>query len=354
MKTTLFTLQGQDFVLTEPARVGLMQHLKQLQRLTRFKPGVYRQNVEALRDVLLTGGAKPISKKRLDDAIGLVGLPDRKQGVETLGSRFPRATKVAEAVAIATRKIAKRVRLQPSRRLQRNTWTVIVVGSVLLATFGAYATFSTIPGLESPKTGWIMTQTSLGPVRSWVDSQNTGMAWPFDWRAALAYSILFGLVAVAALQLRVFRHRLGAGLLLFVSLCLLLSLFQTQQANRFLLATPMQVQNTKPLQPKLAYLQACGDEVPYVFDGQTSGMLFRQLRDDGYKLAAVIPTRWSDGTINTTSMCQQYDTLRSGHSKNNIVLQDYTQEADGTIRPYDFSDIDNDNVTMSYGLFVKS
>jgi hypothetical protein len=109
-----------------------------------------------------------------------------------------------------------------------------------------------------------------------------------------------------------------------------------------------------PLEPRLAYLQQCGDEIPYVLEGQTSGLLFRQLRDEGFQLATPIATRVSNGTVDMQQLCKTYDSLRREHRKTNIVLQNYTREADTTLRPYDFADLSDETVTTSYGLFVKS
>jgi hypothetical protein len=53
-------------------------------------------------------------------------------------------------------------------------------------------------------------------------------------------------------------------------------------------------------------------------------------------------------------LCKTYDSLRREHRKTNIVLQNYTREADTTLRPYDFADLSDETVTTSYGLFVKS
>jgi hypothetical protein len=82
-------------------------------------------------------------------------------------------------------------------------------------------------------------------------------------------------------------------------------------------------------------------------------VLFRQLRDEGFRLAQPISTRVSDGSIDTAELCTAFDMLRRNHPKQNIVLQLYTTTADGTLRPYEFSDLGSDQVTSSYGLFVK-
>jgi hypothetical protein len=109
---------------------------------------------------------------------------------------------------------------------------------------------------------------------------------------------------------------------------------------------PVQAQ---PLQPRMAYLQQCGDEIQY---NSTDGMLFRQLRDQGFQLSAVIPTRESDGTIDVGTLCVQYDNLRRDHSAKDIVLQYYSRNDDGSIRAYDYTDLGEGRA--SYGLFVKS
>lgn len=88
MKTAVVTLQGQDFVVMASAEPVLLAHLKQLQRATRWHPAAYHQNVEALRDVLLTEGGKTVSKAKLVQAIQLVGVPNGKPWAKVLCRGF--------------------------------------------------------------------------------------------------------------------------------------------------------------------------------------------------------------------------------------------------------------------------
>ena len=80
MKTAVVTLQGQDFVVMASAEPVLLAHLKQLQRATRWHPAAYHQNVEALRDVLLTEGGKTVSKA--------LGCPNGKPWAKVLCRGF--------------------------------------------------------------------------------------------------------------------------------------------------------------------------------------------------------------------------------------------------------------------------
>ena len=349
MKTTKITLQSQDFVFSRTAELVLLEYLKKLQRATRLRPGMYRQNIEALRDVLLGESSKTISKARLVKAIDLVGLPDQITPAESLTQRFPRA------------KTPVRLMSHLVRRIRNMRWRHILLGlGIAYATLMAIASALGAISLRATRLeegGWGAIQTSIGPVRAWAEEGVVSRAgdWSQDWVIGLVYSVLFA--ALATVLFYILRKKrpwplLGA----FVSVLSLLILWNVQQAN--MPKTPPEGQtfvggSAQPLKPRLAYLQQCGDEIPYVFEGQTSGMLFRQLRDDGYKLVAPIKTRVSDGTIDTAQLCTTYDVLRREHATQRIVLQMYTQASDGIVLPYNFSDIQDGAVTSSYGFFVK-
>ncbi|MBL8122391.1 hypothetical protein JNM87_06630 [Candidatus Saccharibacteria bacterium] len=343
MKTSLVTLQGQDFIVTQPAQSMLVAYLKNLQRATRFRPKAYRETVEALRDVLLAGSpSKPVSKQRLSSAIALVGLPDTPQlGLWHENSRLLRFG--LACLGMFRRRWGHRLLLG------------LLAGTVMLAVISAFAGLVALFSSRSVGGGWVITQTSIGSVRSWVERTGS-MAWPHNWVASAAYSVVFMLCAAALLQLVRGQRRLASGLAVFVCTCLVASLWMLQRADEAIPPTSRIISGSQaaPLQSHMAYLQQCGDEIPYVFDTSTSGTLFRQLRDDGFRLAQPITTRVSDDTLSTPELCSQYDVLRTKHAKNDVVLQYYTQTADGTLRPYHFSDIEDARVTSSYGLFVKS
>ncbi len=351
MKTTKVTLQGQDFVFSSAAEPVLLKYLKKLQRATRLRPGAYRQSVEALRDVLLGEKTKTVSKVKLSEAIELVGLPDQKTPVESLTQRFPRTKTPVRFIS----HLASRIR---KMRWQRSLLRLGIAYATVLAAVSAVDAVSSRVR-QSDDVGWTVAQTSIGPVRTWVEASlktGAGEVWPRGWMVGLVYSFLFVILAVSLFYAgRKKRVWPVAGV--FASIVLLTILWNTQQVSTPKLPREGQMfmgGSAEPLKPRLAYLQQCGDEIPYVFEGQTSGMLFRQLRDEGYKLAAPIKTRVSDGTIDTAQLCSTYDALRRDQPKESIVLQNYTQTADGTIRPYDFSDISDQTVTSSYGFFVKT
>ena len=348
MKTSVVTLRGQDFVITEPARQALMIHLKKLQKSTRFQPSAYRDNVEALRDVLIEQGGGTVSKTKLTAAIKLVGLPEHRDVSHTLHTHFPRLYRVLLRLASPMRRLAKVV--------VRYWWQSLAVAVAIIAVVTSISYgFLALMTLQSSDSqgGWSVTATSIGQVRSYSEPHVNSVNWVIGWQGALLYSAVFLAIAVLVLQLRRTRRMpiilalVGCGILL---LCLQYAehIYTPNYATGANIVT-----RATPLKPHIAYLQQCGDEIQYVFDGQTSGMLFRRYRDEGFQLAATIPTRESDGTMNLQTLCQEYDTLRRDHPSADIVLQYYTQQSDGTIRPYEFSDLEDDQVTTSYGLFVK-
>lgn len=357
MKTTICTLQGQDFVLTKPAEQVLLQHLKQLQRATRFRPRVYRENVEALRDVLLAEGVKTVSRPKLEAALELVGLPDTHVNREPVAARFPKAYQ------------AVRVVLRPVRKLARNTYHTLkkrglyLLAGIAIAAGVMYLVAAFVP-LHVPRSspeGWRLIDTTIGPVRYFTDDGSRYLGQDSQRVVGVVSGIVLFIVAGLALRMPFAKHRALYGFAVAAGLLCVLAV-QTQTAmNGWLpaqqetaITQPGAIVPTEPVRAQLAYLRQCGDEIPYVFDGATGGMLFRRLRDQGFRLAVPIATRWTDGTIDVAELCRQYDALRRNHATSDIVLQGYTQEADGTIRPYDFSDIENQQVTSGYGLFVKS
>jgi hypothetical protein len=345
MKTSVITLQGQDFVMTEPARQVLMAHLKKLQRSTRFRPGSYRDNVEALRDVLLERGGKSVSKAKMTAAIELVGMPDKKSLQDTFRTRFPRLYRMVRRVTRPAKRLAGAIR--------RHWWQSLAVIAAFIAVFMSVGSgFSALMALQPThqSSGWSVITTTIGPVRSYSEPTTTeNSGWLFGWRADVLYSIVFLAIAILVLRLRR-PGRLPFALALFGCGVVIMSLHFTQKIFMPDYATganvPVQAQ---PLQPRMAYLQQCGDEIQY---NSTDGMLFRQLRDQGFQLSAVIPTRESDGTIDVGTLCVQYDNLRRDHSAKDIVLQYYSRNDDGSIRAYDYTDLGEGRA--SYGLFVKS
>lgn len=351
MKTSVVTLQGQDFVLTEPAKQALMVHLKKLQKSTRFRPSSYRDNVEALRDVLIQQGGKHVSKVGITSAIELVGLPEKRSLNDTFQARFPRFYHV---VAKMWRPVARLGRL-----ITRHWWqsvAILVAGAAVVLSAGyVFLALMSVQPIDGANSGWQTISTSIGQVRYYDIRTNVASdtpGWLFGWQGNILYAAIFLAIAGIVLRLRQ-KRRLVYVLTLFGCGFFLLCLhtFQRQITPDYATGRNVSTQ-TQPLQPRLAYLRQCGDEIPYVFDGDTGGLLFRQLRDEGFQLAVTIPTRESDGTIDTRVLCSQYDALRRDHSRTDIVLQNYTRNEDGSIRPYETSDIGEG--ISSYGLFVKS
>lgn len=350
MKTSVVTLQGQDFVITEPARQALMVHLKKLQKSTRFRTGAYRDNIEALRDVLIEQGGKTVSRTKLAAAIALVGLPEDHTMRDAFQTRFPRLHLVAMKIW--------RLLARGGRFISRH-WAqslVVLIAAIAVMTSAGYV-FSALMTFQPHDTtsGWQTMSTSIGPVRYYndrTDAVANTSGWLFGWQVDILYAVLLLIVSMLLLRLRR-KRRLPFALALFGCGFLLLCLYtvQKQITPDYAMAQNVSMQ-TKPIQPRLAYLRQCGDEIQYVFDGNTDGMLFRQLRDQGFLLATEIPTRESDGTIDTSTLCQQYDMLRRNHKSTDIVLQYYARNEDGTIRSYDYSDLGEG--ISSYGLFVKS
>jgi len=352
VKTSIVTLQGQDFVVTESAQQILVTHLKKLQKLTRFRPGTYRDNVEALRDVLIEQSGKKISKVGIVSALSLVGLPEKRSLHDTFQTRFPRLYLAAKRVGRPLAKVG--------RWVGRRWWqSLIVLAATVTIIMSAGYVFSGVMAIlpNKPASGWQTMTTSIGPVRYYDDQTDTTSNtsdWLFGWQTDMVFAVLLCTISILLLRLRR-KGQLPFVLALVGCGFLLLCLQFVRQQLMPDYATGKNVSmQTKPIQPHVAYLRQCGDEIQYVFDGKSDGMLFRQFRDEGFRLAAAISTRASDGTMDSRMLCQQYDSLRLDHPKKDIVLQYYTTQSDGTVRPYDFSDLQDDQVTTSYGLFVKS
>jgi len=349
MKAKIITLQGTDFAVSLPAEEMLLRHLKDVQTATRFRPGSYRENVEALRDVLLEEGGKNISKAKMAAAIALVGLPDRKVLRDTVKARFPRT----HSVVVKTLRPLRRLRGTIAGHWWKSIAVVIAIVAILMSASNIFSALISVQPTET-SSGWTVTETSIGPVRSYNEA-HAGLAasgWLVGWQGYALQAVIFLVIALLVLRLRN-TGRLPYVLALFA--CVLF-IGATGTAQNQITNTQIQQKSywsagVTPLMPHMAYLQQCGDEIQYVFDGGTDGMLFRQLRDEGFQLAIAIPTRESDGTIDTKTLCQQYDVLRRDHSKSDIVLQYYAKNDDGTIRPYEFSDLGEG--ISSYGLFVK-
>jgi hypothetical protein len=350
MKTSIVTLQGQDFIVTEPAQQILMLHLKKLQKLTHFRPGAYRDNVEALRDVLIEQGGKKVSKTGMLSALSLVGLPEKRSLNDTIQTRFPRLYLFTERVR---RPLAKVGRWAYRHWLQSLIAFAAVVTIIMSAGYIFSGVMAALPNTAA--SGWQTMSTSIGPVRHYndqTDGTSNASDWLFGWQTDIVYAVLLLIISMLLLRLRR-KGRLPFVLALIGCGFLLLCLHFVRQQSMPDYATGKNVSlQTKPIQPRLAYLRQCGDEIQYVFDGSTDGMLFRQLRDEGFSLSVTIPTRESDGKIDTKTLCQQYDVLRRDHAKADIVLQYYAKNEDGTIRPYEYSDLGEG--ISSYGLFVRA
>lgn len=354
MKTEVMRLQGQDIIMTELARRVVFTYLKKLQATTRFRSRLYKQYVEALRDVLTSDSKKTVSVATAQRAVEVVGLPD---ATETAGS-------IVASVVVSVRQFRKKSSAWSPSKVVRNKGVrrflraMAVVGVIIALFFGTMSLFSALMSsvsVSTQKSGWVTTDTTIGVVRSWQDAPNPSQTsqWPMGWQVGVVLGVILLVIAYVLVQLLRRGFRLVYGMVLFVCLCLVMGLSLVQRANMAIPPESQIVGSQTPIEPRLAYLQQCGDEIPYVFDGNSSGMLFRSLRDEGYVLATPIKTMESNGSMSIDELCQQYDTLRQTHAKKDVVLQFYTVQADGTPRTYDFSDIGNDDVTSTFGLFVK-
>lgn len=228
---------------------------------------------------------------------------------------------------------------------------------VVFAVLGLYLSIKdifsatvTLDSLRQQSASWIMIDTTLGLVRSFSEPTGSYPTWLLGWQSDFLYAGLFLLASILLLRLIKPKRQIAAYILV-ATLFALVGLWQVQRQEiktRTTFASSQTV-SASPLVPRLAYLRQCGDEIPYAFDSQTSGLLFRKLRDEGYTLASTIPTSY--GYPDLQMLCGQYDRLRTTYKQGNVVLQLYTQRTDGTIRVYKFSDLASNK--SSYGFFVK-
>jgi len=82
-------------------------------------------------------------------------------------------------------------------------------------------------------------------------------------------------------------------------------------------------------------------------------MLFRKLRDEGFREAQALPTRITDGSVDQSALCRAYDTLRQTHVSEDIVSQFYSKDQSGRMYPDDYRDTCDMTLASTYGLFVK-
>lgn len=350
MKTAILTLQGHEFVVSTAALLVADEHIRAVKKATWLRRRTYRDNMEALRDVLMEQGSKTISKAAMANAVNLVGIPDKWSPGETLGRRFPHLS----ALLVRTIKQGKKLLAFIGGHWQNPVLLLLSVGALFMSINYAFGALMTILSAAQTWGEWQTIETTIGRVRTPMLQPGADMIndWMFSWQISALFAVLFFAVAVLVLRLRVKKHRLPFALATLACLFFLGALWQAQQQT---IETRMSINtqymaNTKPLEPRLSYLQQCGDEIPYVFDNWTAGMLFRQFRDDGFVLAAELPTNYGHPDLN--ELCVQYDILRKNHAKGDIILQLYTKQADGTLRPYMFSDARYN--TAAYGFFVQT
>lgn len=350
MKTAILTLQGHDFVVSTAALLVAEEHIRAVKKAAWFHRRAYRDNMEALRDVLMEQGSKTISKAAMANAVNLVGIPDEWSPGETLERRFPRLS----ALLVKTLAQGKKLIGVIGGHWLNPVLLLLSVGALFMSVNYAFLAFRTIQSanqqLQSP---WETMETTIGRIRTYTETSYPGMMdeWLFGWQIHLLYAVLLFVIAVLVLRLRRSKYRLPFTLVLLACIFFLTALWQTQQQ---IFATQMTnqatwVTNAQPLTPRLAYLQQCGDEIPLVDNQQTAGMLFRQFRDEGFVLAVEIPTNYAHPDLK--ELCIQYDKLRKSYAKGDIILQLYTKQADGTLRPYMYSDAREN--TAAYGFFVK-
>lgn len=341
MKTHIITLRGHDFVVSTAAITPFENHLKAVRKATWFRPHIYRENIEALCDLLIEQGRKPISKAAMVNAIRLVGMPDGYSVDDILRHRFPKMHRILRR--------AKKIFLSIGSRLRRPIALIAATGALVLSVSYAFLAFRLLQASTPTEGTWQTIETSIGRVRSYVEPSALTMAddWVFSWQASLLLAVLLLAVAIIVPQLLHRKHRLPFILAVVACACFIAVLWQAQQ--QAIATRSSWVANTQPLMPRLAYLQQCGDEIPYVFDSQTAGMLFRQLRDEGFVLTTEVPTNY--GHPDGKQLCTMYDQLRQKYARDTIVLQLYTKQEDGTPRTYMFSDAEDN--TGSYGFFVK-
>ena len=351
MKTAVVILEGHEFIVSATAMPILTTYVKSLRKSTLFKRRAYHDNLEALRDVLIEQGSKRVvSKPALTRAITLVGVPDQRSAEEKVKYRFPRTHTARKRSTSKTRRAFLFVKSHWLKSLA----VALSIIALFMSTgyvFSGVMIFQSLQ--EAPANTWQTIDTTLGMVRSYFDSTITAPSsnWLFSWQIQILSAVLFFIVAMLLLRLRNPRHRLAFSLTTLACLFLLAIIWQVQQGSmaNTIAFQSQQSSNAQPLEPRLAYLQQCGDEIQYVFDNRTAGMLFHQLRDDGFTLAASLPTKY--GHPDLKQLCIEYNRLRSNHPATSIVLQSYAIDNNETLRPSDFHDTTNN--TWIYGFFVK-
>lgn len=293
-------------------------------------------------------GSKTVSKTTMARAVRLVGLPDKSPVVENFKQRFPRLHTATIKIGRTLKKIGQAV----GKYWQTPVFVALSVAALFISINYAFNAVAHSRNYQ-PEGNWQTIETTIGRVRTYMDISPSPMAdqWIFSWPVDAAYAAIFLVLAIAILRLRRAKYRLGFAL---VALACVFSFATLWQAQRQVIEQRVMIKNsyvagTEPLKPRLAYLQQCGDEINYVFDDKTRGMLFRSLRDQGFAMTIEIPTNY--GHPDLKLLCIEYDKLRKNHDASDIVLQLATKQSDGTLRPYMFSDM-NDN-TAVYGFYTR-
>lgn len=350
MKTQVVSLQGREFVISTAGAEPLNAHLKTVRKATFLQKQAYRENVEALRDILSEqNNNRPISKATIMNAIRLVGVPEKHPLSKTLDDFLRKLRPSLVQAAIYVKAKFKLL----AKHWRRLIIVILAIGTSLASAGHGFFAYGLLQSEHSNVTGkWQSIETNIGRVRTYSEPVPPNVAdnWLLGWQSYLLLALLFLAVAIFLLLLLRAKRRLLLVLLILVSAFVAGIMMQAQrQIMSFVTANPTAVNfAAQPLKPRLAYLQQCGDEIPYVFDNQTAGMQFRQLRDDGFVLATELPTNY--GQPDLKQLCIAYDKLRQTHAKNTIVLQLYTHQKNGALRPYMYSDMDDN--TAAYGFFV--
>lgn len=349
MKTTVISLQSHDFIVSNATLPILNEYVYTMKKATKFRKRMYSENMDALRDVLMEQGSATISKAAMARAINLVGVPDHRTLSESITIRFPRLHTMFLRCMHYTKKIGAMIQ----KHWQKHVAFLFAIGALFMGVGYTISAIAIIQSNSEPRGTWQTIETTIGRVRSYSEGSYPPMAdaWLFSWQTQMVFAVLFLVLAISLVLFHRAKHKVTIIAAILVCSFALSSLWQLQRQateTRIALKTSW-MRNTTPLEPHLAFLQQCGDEIQYSFDNQTAGMLFHSLRDDGFVLTAELSTNY--GHPDLKQLCIEYNRLRDNHPAASIVLQNYVREADGRLRPYMFSDANDD--TSKYGLFVK-
>ena len=362
-ENTIIKIQDKEFVVSEAAQVILVDHIRAISRTYRLNPRAKKELLNALRDLLLElphAKQKTISEKTARSVIHIAG-----SNYENESRLQPLKDSAFRGQQVLSRNFRRYVLTEKVRRNIFYLLSVVMLIPIGL-TFGSMEVFTPEYPLYDNTTPNV-TQTTLGPVKSYDRSSDTTTSkdidnyWPRQYSTifltivAVVLSVLFYLLAIRSPKVKL------VGAILVVAIVSSITVSDAESRNLSIASsvwskqTITEIPSVPRTESNLDILYACGADIRYVFLDGSDG-IFYTLRDAGYSLNQEIP-----GGIEPEKdkLCKLYDSLRKEMPNERIVLMSYVRDADGIIRPYD-NTATYDQLTISkelakqrYGFFVK-